>query len=104
MRKDKRIHNLIEKLKLIPGFEQTAILDNWDADLCAIGIKKANRLIYINTFDTSGRYDYDLELLDEHKIDNVMVVKRGRAVDEQELIHELVTFLCIDGSFIHSEP
>ena len=71
------------------------IVDYWEADFCAIGIKRGNRLIYISTFKDAERYDYDLELLNEQKMDDIKVIKEGRGVSEDVLINVLKEFLNI---------
>lgn len=97
--KDKTILDLLEKLSLQTRFEEAELFDHWDADLCAIGIKKGIRMVYINTFNiTDGRtggYDYDLEILNEQQPDAINVIKEGRNVTEEVLIAEIKVFLDI---------
>lgn len=99
MEKDKTIVDFINKLKPIVNFTSLEIVDYWDADLCAIGIKKGDRLIYISTFnyisDKVRKYDYDLEVINKSTKDKIRVLKEGRGVLEDELIAELKTFLQI---------
>jgi hypothetical protein len=95
--KDKTIFELLEKLKLQTGFEKVEIIDHWDGDLCAIGLKNGGRMVYVNTYNYSeGRtdgYDYDLEILNEQEPTNLNVIKEGRFVTEDVLITEIKTFL-----------
>jgi len=94
--KDKSISNLIERLKLIINLSLVQIVDYWEADLCAIGLKKDNKLIYISTYsyDISNiKYDYDLEIINEEEEDNINVVKEVRSVSEDELMKEIKIFL-----------
>lgn len=95
--KDKTIFELLEKLKLQTNFEKTEIIDYWDGDLCAIGIKNGIRMVYINTFhlyeNRIDGYDYDLEILNEQEPDNLNVIKEGRFVTEAVLITEIKAFL-----------
>ena len=93
MEKDQTIIDLINKLEELPNFNLIEFVDNWDADLCAIGIKKGDRLVYISTFDGNGKYDYDLELLDTDNIEKLNVIKEGRGVSEEALINEIKIFL-----------
>ena len=97
MIKDKTIVDLIDKLRLATNFAEAEIVDYWDGDLCAIGIKRHRRLVYISTFDLSqgkvNGYDYDLELLDEKLVDKLNIVKEGRNVTEEKLIAEIKLFL-----------
>jgi hypothetical protein len=51
MEKDKTIIELIERLKFKVNFALLEIVDNWEVDLCAIGLKKGNKLVYISTFN-----------------------------------------------------
>lgn len=95
MKKDKTITSFIDRLKLISNFNLVEIVDYWEADFCAIGIKRGNRLIYISTFNDAERYDYDLELLNEQKMDDIKVIKEGRGVSEDVLINVLKEFLNI---------
>ena len=95
--KDKTIFELLEKLKLKTDFEKVEIIDHWDGDLCAIGIKKGIRMVYINTFNlyevSADAYDYDLEIINEQQPDDLNVIKEGRQVTEEVLIAEIKTFL-----------
>jgi len=95
MEKDKTILAFIEKLKMITAFHLVEIIDHWEGDLCAIGLKRENKLVYINTFHADKKYDYDLELLNPHNTEKLHIVKEGRAVSEDELISEIKFFLCI---------
>lgn len=96
MIKDKTILELLENLKQKLDFSHLKIVDHWDADLCAIGIQKDNRLIYISTWNNSNeseqKYDYDLELIDESDLSKINVIKEGREVSENELIHQMKLF------------
>jgi len=93
--KDKSITNLIERLKLINNFSIVQIVDYWEADLCAIGLKKSNKLIYISTYNYEGNnimYDYDLEIINEENGDNINVVKEVRSKSEDELVNDIKFF------------
>ena len=96
MEKDKTIIDLINRVKLIVNFTLLEIVDYWEADLCAIGIRKGNKLVYISTYnfvdEKTKKYDYDLELIDDVKEDKIRVVKEGRGVSEDELIAKLKEF------------
>lgn len=95
MEKDKSITVLIDKINedtALNGFE---VVDYWEGDLCAIGLKKGNRLVYINTYNSPGtaemKYDLDLELLQPDEPYNV--VKAIREVSETQLFKEIQQFL-----------
>jgi len=99
MIKDKTILDIIDKLRIKTDFEKAEVIDYWDGDLCAIGIKRNDRMVYISTFNFSegkvNEYDYDFELLNEEQIDKLNVVKEVRNATEQELIGDLKQFLGI---------
>jgi hypothetical protein len=97
MIKDRSIIDLIEKLKLRIDFKQVEIVDYWDADLCAIGIKCEGRLVYLSSYNfangTSDGYDYDFELLNERQVDKINVIKKATNVKEEQLIIDIQDFL-----------
>lgn len=97
MEKDKSIVDFISRIKSNEQLSKIEIVDHWYADLCAIGLKKKSRLVYISTFNyvdkSIKKYDFDFEILDEENSDNVKTVKRGRGVTEIELIKEIIEFL-----------
>lgn len=97
MEKDITILKFIERLKLIINFTLIKIVDYWDADLCAIGFTKGNKLVYISTFNYAENselmYDFDLEIIDENDKEKISVIKVGRNVSEDELVNEIKLFL-----------
>lgn len=97
MEKDITILDFIERLRLKINFNAIKIVDFWESDLCSIGIMKENKLIYISTFnyvnDKKLMYDFDLEILDKDDNEKINVVKEGRNIGEEELIHEIKVFL-----------
>ena len=97
MEKDKTIHLFLERLKQKSNFHLVEIVDYWEADLCAIGLKRGNKLAYISTYKSLGleeiRYDYDLELMDAEISSNMEVVKEGRDCEEAELFMDVRRFL-----------
>lgn len=99
MEKDKTILELIERLKLIINFNLLEIVDYWEADLCAIALKRENKLVYISTFnyiENKGmNYDFDLEIIDVNHIEKLNVVRTGRNVTEDQLVDEIKLFLAI---------
>lgn len=97
MEKDITIINLLERLKLIIDFSCIEIIDFWEADLCAIGLKKGNKLIYISTYNYTDIHeafevDFDLEIIDETNPDKVIVVKEFRNASENQLKDEIDCF------------
>lgn len=97
MKKDITILNFIERLKLIVNFTLLKVVDYWEADLCAIGLMRGNKLVYISTFNYAENeevmYDFDLEIIDENDKENFCVIKVCRNVTEDELVNEIKHFL-----------
>jgi PBP1b-binding outer membrane lipoprotein LpoB len=97
MIKDKAILALIEELKQTESFANIQIVDFWEADLCAIGIKKNSKMVYISSYSSKQgeetRFDFDMELLDGNDSTNVNVIKQGHSVLKNELIKEINSFL-----------
>lgn len=93
MKKDITVINLITTLKDRIDFSLLEIIDYWEADLCAIGIRKNNKIVYISTFnyinDSAIRYDFDLELIDGEQIN---IIKQGRNVSQSLLVTEMELF------------
>lgn len=97
MEKDITILKFIERLKLIINFNLIEVVDYWEADLCAIGLIKENKLVYISTFDNVENeelmYDFDLEVIDENDKGKFDVIRVGRNISEAELVSEIKLFL-----------
>jgi hypothetical protein len=97
MEKDITIIEFIERLKLIINFTLLDVVDYWDADLCAFGLRRGQRLVYIsncNYIDNKElNYDFDLEIIDDDKKEKLNVIKEGRNVSEEELVCEIKMFL-----------
>jgi hypothetical protein len=96
MKKDETITILLGRLKQEMNFALIEVVDFWETDLCAIGLKVGNKLAYISTYNFIGkkpcRYDYEFELIEDSKVDDIHVLKKGRGVTERELIYELEDF------------
>lgn len=76
------------------------IVDYWDADLCAIGLRKKDKLFYISTnYSVIHKnlntllYDYDVEQIDENDSEKYTVIKEVRQVSEEEIIQEINLFI-----------
>jgi len=95
MEKDKTIMALIARLKLSINFALVEIVDYWEPDLCAIGVKRKDKLVYVSTYNYINEklilYDYDLELVSDNN--QIRVVKESRRVSEDNLIDEIKDFL-----------
>ena len=92
MKKHKTVLKLLEIFYYLKD-QNVEIVDFWDADLCAIGLKRCNKLVYISTFyvSESGLYDYDLENLDVNNIPISIVEKRK--IKLEDLIIDVENFL-----------
>ena len=93
--KDNAIISLIERLRLIINFSLIQLVDYWEADLCAIGLKKDDKLIYISTYNYDAKnlkYDYDLEIISTERQDKIKVVKEVRSANEEELLNDIKGF------------
>ena len=96
MKKDKTIIDLVRNIKLYSNIEGLNPIDYWDADLCAIGLVKGKKLVYISTYDyylseKIPKYYYEFELLTD-VIDDFTVVKTADGVTFNELIAEMRSF------------
>ena len=92
--KDITIENFLKNLKNALDTSQVEVIDLWEADTCAIGIKKKNKMIYISTYNYIEnkliRYDFDFEIINKNKLE---VIKERRGVTEKELLNEINIFL-----------
>jgi hypothetical protein len=97
MEKDITIIKIIEKLKLIINFNLLKVIDYWEADQCAIGLIKENKIVYISTFNHTENkkmmYDFDLEIIDENDNEKFVVIRASRNASEDELVREIKLFL-----------
>ncbi len=97
MKKHKTIVQLIRKVESIFDMSLIEFSDSWDGDLCALGLKRGLKTVYINTYnyidESTPAYDYDLELNETADETKYQVIKCGRCVSEDELIDELKSFL-----------
>ena len=90
--KDITIENFLKNLKNALDTSQVEVIDLWEADTCAIGIKKKNKLIYISTYNyfENEPIRYDFEIINKNKLE---VIKERRGVTEKELLNEINIFL-----------
>ena len=97
MEKHKTLVAILEKIRSKSDFDKVEFVDNWDSDLCAIGFKCGNRLVYLSSYNlaegTTEGYDYDFELLNEKESGNLNVLKEAKNVSEEELIADIKAFL-----------
>ena len=99
MVKDNIIMSFMTRLKSIIDFNLVEIVDYWDGDLLAIGIKRGCNLVYLAANKSINSrlitYDFDFEIINEDQIDNIKVIKESRNVSERETIDEIREFLNI---------
>lgn len=85
--KDQSILDLLEKLAF--SSRGWITVDNWEADLCAIGIASKERprhLVYVSTYDKAPyTYDYECEDPAGSALDDYRTVDKGKNVDFQTL-------------------
>lgn len=96
MNKHKSIIKLIEILNNSIDSNAYEVIDFWEGDLCAIGLKKGSKLVYISTYNYINqkklRYDFDFELINDEKPIPLDVIKEVRGCDIDELINHLRSF------------
>lgn len=74
------------------------IVDYWEGDLFAIGLKKNNKVVYISTWDfrfnDPGKMDYyiEFETIDINTLETLEVVKNLDKINEENLLNEVVSF------------
>ena len=92
--KDITIENFLKNLKNTLDTSQVEVIDLWEADTCAIGIRKEDKLVYISTYNYCQNkiisYDFDFEIINKNKLE---VIKERRGVTERELLDEINIFL-----------
>ena len=92
--KDITIENFLKNLKSALDTSQVEVIDLWEADTCAIGIRKEDKLVYISTYNYCQNkiisYDFDFEIINKNKLE---VIKERRGVTERELLDEINIFL-----------
>ncbi|RYU96951.1 hypothetical protein [Emticicia agri] len=97
--KDKTIINLMNRLKTFFEMSSVEFVDYWDGDLCAIGLKRQERLVYISTYaylkEENLKYDYSLEIDRLVETQKLNIIKDVQGINEVELISTLRQFLCL---------
>jgi|GEM_PF-2832776 len=106
--KDIRIQFAVEKILDYFGkdyFERCItdngkeLIDFWAADLCAIGLKFHNKIIYISSWDYKYeseavmKYYVEFEIIDENSLEPKGSVKKMHGVDTDILTEEISKFL-----------
>lgn len=97
MKKHFSITSILEELNKKTQFYLVEIVDNWEGDLCAIGLKKDDKLVYISTYsyidEREMLLDYDFELIQKQKETPLNVQKKVRGSNFQLFIEDLKGFL-----------
>lgn len=88
------------------GFFETYLSDNkeklidfWEADLFAIGLKRKQKVIHISTWDFKDRdlrnmkYFVDFELVDEETLETKERIKEIDEIGEEDLLKQIELFL-----------
>jgi len=77
---------------------ETKIVDYWEGDLSAIGLKKDNKVVYISTYNfrfykpDKMKYYVDFETIDINTLETLEKVKTLDKTDEENLLNEVVFF------------
>ncbi len=86
--KTAEINNLLYKLS-IEDFSGYEIVDYWDVDTTAIGLKKENILIYVSTFSFSATNNYII-IIEDFRTGKILKSEAEKTYTE--LINELSYF------------
>jgi len=78
---------------------QDELIDFWDADSFAVGLKKDQKLVYISSWDYRNKkleemqYYAEFELIDDHTFESLGSIKELKDLDPEKLIKEMKDFL-----------
>lgn len=82
------------------GSDAFAIEDHWKIDLCAIGFRKGNRLIYVSTTGCKrNHYYYECETLQEDPEMPYIEEDSDDNVSEEQLLEVISKFLKLPRKF-----
>lgn len=105
--KHESINNIFNEIVSILGYdyfdhylenETNFVIDFWEDDLHALGLKKGDKVAYISTWDFRDlsikemRYYIELEIIDTESLEEVSKVKEITNLSEAELIDLLISF------------
>jgi hypothetical protein len=96
--KDKSISNIIKFYKDFIKQHQVEIIDFWEADLYAIGFKKQNKIVYLNTHLSSMnemKIHYDLEVENLNTDIGFRVIESGMVNNYNDLSDVIYKHLSI---------
>lgn len=97
--KDKSIKIIWDVIISTFGVNLFSIVDFWDADNYAFGIKKDNKLIYISTWDfrecqgSKIKCYSEFELIDEETNDTKQIIKQLTGIFLNDLLVEIKEFM-----------
>lgn len=96
MNKHATINDLLEVIRAKTALDESCLVDYWDADLCAVGIKWGDRLMYVSTFNhvnaATPMYDYEISLLDPTGIEVRSLVEMKTA-EQAEVVAAAIGIL-----------
>lgn len=98
MKKHESILELISLLKKDNSISGLEVADFWDVDLCAIGFKRGEKLIYISTYAYTrgkflGLYDAECELIDPDTFMPLSSLGMEEGLDFEELKERIKSHL-----------
>lgn len=95
--KDESITRLIEWIISVFGSHSMEIIDYWEGDLCAIGIRRKgmdSKLLYISTFGKmDSQYDFECEEFHGSNNTDYVVVDKGEDVTKDVLKNKIEELL-----------
>lgn len=80
------------------------ILDFWEDDLCAIGLKNLNKVVYISSWENRTNsidkmlYYVEFEKIDNRTLETELLVKKFTEIDLNDLIVEMNKFLILEDN------
>jgi hypothetical protein len=94
IQKNREVIEIVELINSIFGNDVLRISDHWEEDLCAIGLQKENKLIYIACYER-GYYFYECEILvDDPEIIYLPQYSENN-ISEQQLLKIISNFFNI---------
>jgi hypothetical protein len=96
--KDETIVEIVYHLKSDRRFKKESIQfsDNWEADLCALGVKNEDRLVYISTNDQPpGEYEVQFEIINPETEDTIREGKLFKVKGTENLLKKVADYLIL---------
>ncbi|WP_341755624.1 hypothetical protein [Candidatus Tisiphia endosymbiont of Ptychoptera albimana] len=96
IKKEEGIIKLLNLVNDIFGNDAPVINDHWEGDLCAIGLQKDNKLIYVSiTGCAKNQYFYECELLVDDPEEVYIAQDSEDNVTEERLLEVMSKFFDI---------